>query len=89
MLFRSRVAEANRARRMSPPDFKEAHEPAESLLARLQGLLERYETLSNNVNLSAEEKTQIAKDLEKYGLMVRVQGFCVQQTKRAHALLRR
>lgn len=85
----ARVAEAGRIRRTSPADFKEAHEPADSVLTRLEGLLEHYEELSRNVNLSAEEKTLIGKDVEAYGLMVRVQRFCVQQIKRAHALLPR
>lgn len=88
-ILAARVAEASRIRRVSPLDFKEAHEPAESILTRLQGLLERYEALSHNVKLSTEEKAQIAKDLEKYGLLVRVQTFCVQQTKKAHARLPR
>jgi len=85
----ARVADASRSRRTSPPSFAAAHEPDERLLAHLQGLMERYQSLIESKVLSAEDKAEMAKDIGKYQLLIRVQEFCVRQIRAAHEVLSR
>lgn len=85
----ARVADASRSKCTSPIPFVAAHEPAERLLVRLQGLMERYQSLAESKVLSAEDKAGMAKDIGNHQLLIRVQEFCVRQIKAAHEALSR
>jgi len=88
-ILAARTADALLSKCTSPPAFVAAHEPLERLLAGMQGLLERYQSLLDSNRLSPEKKYEIAKGLKKYQPLIRIQESSIGQTKAAHEALSR
>jgi DNA-binding MltR family transcriptional regulator len=88
-ILESRIVDAQLSRRTSPPAFVAAHEPIERLGARLQDLIERYQSFFDSEVLSPEEKYEIAKNLRKYQALLSVQQNSARQIKAVHEALSR